>query len=343
MVSGIGFGERIPNFVRMNAGGQPVMFYDRCCGDPALIVTGTPATLSASAGPLAQLLVEAAAAGLVCFVVVRTGPDGPKTDTPETDSPETGIAALSSLFPDTVCLLADSDGQLSDHLAGRQTDVTLFITGRTLRLLASLPFDGADPAIRRTFAKALAYPHGQPPLLEIPDLLTPAECDMLIGVFDRADPVPSGSHVEKAGKVVLEEDPDAKVRLDVTVPQGPVSEKLMAIMTHRLVPELRYVFSFTPRSSEQFKIVRYDADSGGHFAVHRDNSTPDAVARRFAITLNLNTGAYDGGGLIFPEYGPAPVSPPAGGAVVFSCGLAHRVTPVTRGVRYALISFLHGA
>ncbi len=31
-----------------------------------------------------------------------------------------------------------------------------------------------------------------------------------------------------------------------------------------------------------------------------------------------------------------------GGAVVFSCGALHQVTPVTRGRRYAFLAFLYG-
>ena len=33
--------------------------------------------------------------------------------------------------------------------------------------------------------------------------------------------------------------------------------------------------------------------------------------------------------------------PPTGGAVVFSCGLLHEATPVTRGERFAFLPFLY--
>ena len=33
---------------------------------------------------------------------------------------------------------------------------------------------------------------------------------------------------------------------------------------------------------------------------------------------------------------------PDGGAVVFSCGALHQVTPITRGRRYAFLAFLYG-
>jgi predicted 2-oxoglutarate/Fe(II)-dependent dioxygenase YbiX len=59
------------------------------------------------------------------------------------------------------------------------------------------------------------------------------------------------------------------------------------------------------------------------------------------VTINLNTGEYEGGELCFPEYGPQTYVAPAGGAVVFSCSLLHEARPVTKGVRYASLPFLY--
>ncbi len=65
--------------------------------------------------------------------------------------------------------------------------------------------------------------------------------------------------------------------------------------------------------------------------------------RQFAVSLNLNTGEYEGGDLEFPEFDNDLYSPPAGGAVVFSASLLHAAKPVTRGKRYVLLTFLHDA
>jgi predicted 2-oxoglutarate/Fe(II)-dependent dioxygenase YbiX len=61
------------------------------------------------------------------------------------------------------------------------------------------------------------------------------------------------------------------------------------------------------------------------------------------MTLNLNTGAYEGGELRFPEYGRELYRPEAGGAVIFSCSLLHEALPVTRGKRFAMFTFLTDA
>ena len=57
--------------------------------------------------------------------------------------------------------------------------------------------------------------------------------------------------------------------------------------------------------------------------------------------MNLN-GDYEGCDLIFPEFGRRTYRAPVGGAIVFSCGALHEVTPITKGKRYAFLPFLYG-
>jgi hypothetical protein len=45
---------------------------------------------------------------------------------------------------------------------------------------------------------------------------------------------------------------------------------------------------------------------------------------------------------MFPEFGRKTYRPPEGGALLFSCGALHQVTPVTSGRRYAFLAFLYG-
>lgn len=68
------------------------------------------------------------------------------------------------------------------------------------------------------------------------------------------------------------------------------------------------------------------------FRLHRDNVTPDARHRRFALTVKLDDDD-DGGCLRFPEYDGDLHRPAPGGAIVFSGTLLHEVTKVTRRPR----------
>jgi predicted 2-oxoglutarate/Fe(II)-dependent dioxygenase YbiX len=109
----------------------------------------------------------------------------------------------------------------------------------------------------------------------------------------------------------------------------------------RLIPAVDRFFQFAATRMDRYIVACYDSGIGGHFHRHRDNINAGAQHRRFAVTINLNKD-YDGCDLVFPEFGRRTYRAPHGGAVVFSCGALHQVTPVTRGRRYAFLAFLYG-
>lgn len=92
---------------------------------------------------------------------------------------------------------------------------------------------------------------------------------------------------------------------------------------------------------ERYIVACYDAEDGGYFKAHRDNTTRATAHRQFACSINLNAEEFEGGDLRFPEFGPQTYRPPTGGAVIFSCALLHEATPVTRGRRYAYLPFFY--
>jgi predicted 2-oxoglutarate/Fe(II)-dependent dioxygenase YbiX len=105
---------------------------------------------------------------------------------------------------------------------------------------------------------------------------------------------------------------------------------------------VRKTFHFDCTRIERFVVACYDSAMHGFFGPHRDNTTTATAHRIFAMTLNLNTEEYEGGHLRFPEYAPHRYRPPTGGAIVFSGSMLHEALPVTRGRRYALLSFFYG-
>jgi len=112
-------------------------------------------------------------------------------------------------------------------------------------------------------------------------------------------------------------------------------------IVRRLLPAIERYFQFQATRMDRYIVACYDSADGGHFHRHRDNVNAGAEHRRFAVSINLN-GDFDGCDLIFPEFGRKTYRPPTGGAIVFSCGALHQVTPVTRGRRYAFLAFLYG-
>ncbi len=143
------------------------------------------------------------------------------------------------------------------------------------------------------------------------------------------------------GKTKLLLDPRMKVRRDYMVEDAELARELNLRIMHRLVPMVRRAFQFPATRVERLIVGCYEAESGGHFRPHRDNTTRGTAHRRFAVTINLNAEDYDGGDLRFPEFGPRTYRAPTGGAVVFSCSLLHQAMPVTRGRRFAFLPFLY--
>ena len=135
-------------------------------------------------------------------------------------------------------------------------------------------------------------------------------------------------------------DPTVKTRRDHLLEDPRLVGAIKLRFARRVLPEIEKAFTRQVTGVEEFKVVCYDARDGGHFQAHRDNVVERHAHRRFAMTLNLNSGDYEGGELVFPEYGPDRYCPDTGDAVVFSCSLLHRALPVTRGRRYVFLCFM---
>lgn len=92
---------------------------------------------------------------------------------------------------------------------------------------------------------------------------------------------------------------------------------------------------------EPLHFVRYDP--GGKFDWHLDCGGERTCTRKLSVTVQLTPPeAYDGGALEFCPQGELHRSRYHGAATVFPATLAHRVTPVERGVRKALVAWIHG-
>ncbi|MGA7964955.1 MAG: 2OG-Fe(II) oxygenase [Gammaproteobacteria bacterium] len=178
------------------------------------------------------------------------------------------------------------------------------------------------------------------PVLIIPDVFDAGLCRRLIAHFDQSKTHPSGVLDLSGPEPAWRPDPDIKQRRDMRLEDPALTREIEQAMAARVLPEIRKCFHYVVTHHEPFKLVRYDTGSG-YFRPHRDNETRDTDYRRFAMTINLNTGDYDGGALQFPEFGETLYRPPRGGAIVFSCSLLHEATDVTRGSRYVALGFFY--
>ena len=180
------------------------------------------------------------------------------------------------------------------------------------------------------------------PVLIVPRVFDADLCRRLIAAYEVQGGELSGVMRDIDGRTVGVLD-DFKRRRDVTIADSGFRDELMARLRRCLIPEIRKVFQFEATRLERYLVACYDAGEGGFFKPHRDNETLGTAHRRFAVSINLNAEAFEGGDLRFPEFGPRTYRPPTGGAVVFCCSLQHEATPVTKGRRYAFLPFLYDA
>jgi PKHD-type hydroxylase len=171
--------------------------------------------------------------------------------------------------------------------------------------------------------------------LDRPDAFTAAECDAIVAlalggtlepatVFDGV-----GHHV----------DPRQRRAERCYWPRETAGGWIHARLDALLAEAAERFGLEVDRLFEDVQFVRYGL--GGHFQVwHSDAGVDRFDERRISLSVELSEpGDYDGGLLeIAPAVGLARVLP-RGGARLFPSRMIHRVTPVTRGVRHALVAW----
>jgi len=179
------------------------------------------------------------------------------------------------------------------------------------------------------------------PVLRVPRVFEPGFCRHLISLYQKYGGETSGFVSEKRGRSFIKNDETFKRRSDYIITDQKIIDDAYHRIFHRLKPEIEKAFNFCCTRIERSIVACYDAEIGGFFRPHRDNTTKATAHRRFAVTINLNADEYEGGNLRFPEYGRAEYRAATGEAIVFSCSLLHEATPIISGLRFAFLPFLY--
>jgi predicted 2-oxoglutarate/Fe(II)-dependent dioxygenase YbiX len=258
-------------------------------------------------------------------------------------------AMMAHINPPTPLLaIAQPSGDLG-LFGGRDNAPDVLVIDRNSRIARRISADQPQEALAEAVevARRLMTPPSQrrfsaAPVLIVPNLLSPETRAALIETFE------NGAH-EEGAMASIDADGNAAVKLEagkkhrrdlVLTPDHDLHAVVIQALSERLLPEIKRAYQIDIAHADRILVVRYD-ETGGYFHRHRDNTAPQVAFRQFAVSLNLNTGDYEGGDLEFPEYDNDHYSPPAGAAVVFSASLMHAARPVTRGARYVLLTFLH--
>jgi predicted 2-oxoglutarate/Fe(II)-dependent dioxygenase YbiX len=239
--------------------------------------------------------------------------------------------------------LFDEDGAIAARYDAGDTERWVLIDP-ALHVMAITGPDQAATLVDRMATLPPPARHAGPevsaPVLLAPRIFEPAFCERLIAYYRDIGGEPSGFMREMDGVTRLMMDNHHKRRSDVIVEDETLQKQVVARLNRRLLPQIEKAFNYKATRIERYLVARYDAETGGFFRPHRDNTTKGTAHRRFAVSINLNAD-YEGGDLRFPEFGPRTYRPPPGGAVVFSCSVLHEATAVTRGERFAFLPFLY--
>jgi predicted 2-oxoglutarate/Fe(II)-dependent dioxygenase YbiX/peroxiredoxin len=264
-----------------------------------------------------------------------------------TEPPE-NAAELAAIGSQALFFIADYDGAISRSFGAHQTPRTV-VLDPLLRAVADIGWDFAAGHAETVSNVLRSLPSvdesaGVPlfaPALVVPRVFSFELCDFLTQFYAEQGGKDSGFQFDIDGKTTTLSDWRFKRRSDVGVVAPEVRNLVREHVVRRLVPEIERFFQFKATRMDRYIVACYDSEVGGHFFRHRDNVNVGAQHRRFALSINLNSD-FVGGDLIFPEFGRRTYRPPAGGALLFSCGALHQVTPVTQGRRYAFLAFLYG-
>ena len=330
-------GDHTPLFACRDSEGRNFEFYSAVTGGPTvLLFTGGRGLAEMAAGGIDPAVLASGGAQVVTLVPGDTAAAAAQKE--------------ASGWPFRV--MADPGSEITNGFAGLSgvTAPAVYMLDPNQRLVGVRGLGDGAAGLEGWLAEMLAQAaHGRDqavvqraaPALLIPRALDPEDCAWLIGLWhggERDDGTVAVGTSAGGGVQVV---PTAKRREDYYMRDKALEQKLLNRLMPRLVPEVSKAFHFEGYTVETFKIACYKAEKAGFFTVHRDDTTPATRHRKFAVTLNLNTGDYEGGDLRFPEYGPELYRPEKGAAVVFSGSLLHEVLPVTKGHRFVLLTFLN--
>lgn len=269
------------------------------------------------------------------LLMVRPGPPQPVMQTPRTVfDPDRRAAIAFGAAPRDIASQARSPTALAlfDPMLRLIALHHLWSPARLAQMLALLE---RLPPPERSTGRAL-----QAPVLYLPRVFARDLCARLIASYQAEPRALTGVMRHSGGQTIGRHDPAFKRRRDHLITDPGLKARIQSRICAAVLPELRKAFGFVATRMERYLVGCYSADEAGHFAPHRDNTTPATAHRRFAISINLNDD-FEGGEVSFPEYSPAGFKAPAGTAVVFGCGLMHSVAPVTSGARYAFLPFVY--
>lgn len=150
------------------------------------------------------------------------------------------------------------------------------------------------------------------------------------------------AHSAGVGGEVRILDPESRVSeiiwQDSMQPLGCVAQSYMEVANRQAG------WNFDIPTFEQVQLSKYSGENKGHYEWHVDCFPPkEGVQRKLTCVILLNDPSeFEGGELQFEQLEGENMLTAQGSVIVFPSFIAHKVTPVTKGVRYTAVTWAKG-
>ncbi len=103
-------------------------------------------------------------------------------------------------------------------------------------------------------------------------------------------------------------------------------------------------WGYSLSGQENTQLSRYKSTDEGHYDWHMDADAPqNGIQRKLSISILLSDPSdFEGGELQFKGMEDQKILTKQGSIVVFPSFIEHKVTPVTKGVRYSAVTWVSG-
>ena len=179
----------------------------------------------------------------------------------------------------------------------------------------------------------------RPPMIALKEIYTAAETDQINAMASRIEP--EAVRVGGDFKVNRERNRSVSRHLAICQENLWLYQKLADVSAHMNSQIFKFDLSGL---DEMLYHVTYFGGDQGHYDWHIDENVSDQPERKLSITVQMtDPSEYDGGELEINRNGDPVVAPKEKGAVIsFPSHHLHRVRPVTRGIRCALVAWVVG-
>jgi PKHD-type hydroxylase len=180
----------------------------------------------------------------------------------------------------------------------------------------------------------------------LPELrFTDEECNAILKMLQDAYPDSASVGGTLENSKIARSIRSAKIySLDIDAENKWIYEKVASIVSFANKYHFDYDISGI---THEIQLIEYSADDEvkGHYDWHVDSGNGEPSTRKISLTAQLSDPRdYDGCELVINNHGTEVAGTKERGSIhLFPSYMTHKVTPITKGTRYALVIWIHGS